>query len=62
VVSDAEAGGSVSSRTVKTSQTGFVVTAANDTGAWSWLVTYTDNVLTSPAPKCESTSAFTITD
>jgi hypothetical protein len=62
VVSDAEAGGAANSRTVKTNQTGFVVTAANDTGAWSWKVTYTDSVLTSPSPKCESTSAFTITD
>jgi hypothetical protein len=62
VVTDAEAGGSANSRTVKTGQTAFVVTAANDTGAWSWKVTYTDSTLTSPAPKCESTSAFTITD
>jgi hypothetical protein len=49
-----------SGSTFSTSNTTFKVRDANE-GSYSWLVTYDDNVLADPAPRCE-TSTLTITD
>jgi len=61
VVTDAEAGGTANNRTVKTNQTAYIVTAANDGVAWSWLVSYDDNALPDSVATCETTTpAFTL--
>jgi hypothetical protein len=49
-------------RYVSTTNTAFFVTTANDAVGWSWKVSYSDASLTAPADKCETTSAFTLTD
>jgi hypothetical protein len=61
VVTDAEAGGTANGRTVKTNQTSYIVTTANDAVAWSWLVSYDDNALPDSVADCETTTpAFTL--
>ncbi len=61
VVTDAETGGTANDRTVKTNQTGYIVTTANDAVAWSWLVSYDDTALPDSVADCETTTpAFTL--
>ena len=63
VVTDANPGGTANNRVVSTTNTAFVVTVANDGSAWSWLVSYDDDNLQSPANECETTTpAFTLDD
>jgi len=61
VVDVATGTGTADSRTVTTSNTAFVVTSANNTGAYSWEVIYSGTSGISGSEACESTS-ITITD